>query len=574
MKKFLALTLATLLALSMSACGRSGDPNDEPTDSTKTQLVVGVFDGGYKRNWMDNMADEFEERYKDHSFEEGKKGIQIKVESNREYIGDDFASNIPDREEHIMFTESTSYNNFIKKGQSNGYVKNITEWVTTPLTEYGENESIADKLDAWDKDYFGQGEAQDYWGLPGINMHQAINYDIALFEENNWYFAPNGNFITSPDDERSYGPDGKTGVIDGIDYSVDDGCPATYDQFFKLCDKIVDDGMIPFIWAGGCQGYVSELLDVLAADASGFDPVTGKPNFQRCFDFTGTATNIVDTINDDGTFTYKAPVAIENLNGYLTREQDGFYYGLQFMERLLTTRNEAGEFKYFKEDEGLAASLSHLGAQTKFLRSSTDATPVAMLIDGTWWYNEARDTFTAMSGTPGKSMSERELGLMPIPKPTSDRVGENAIKVTSYYTHVVVRGNTEESLMPAVRQFFRFIHTDHCLSIFLRDANGVRPYDFEIEEAHKSLVSPYAMETYNELKSTTFVHPYSTNIIMLNFGSTIHQNHDTIVTGGSYSHMTTAMAENGVSAIDYFKGMKKFWNGAEGWKAFAMGGVN
>lgn len=573
MKKLLAITLAGLMALSVSACGRVPDDGDEPTDESKTQLIVGVFDGGYKRNWMDNMADEFELLNENTEFEAGKKGIQIKVESNREYIGDDFGSAIVDREEHIMFTESTSYYNFVKKGEANGNVENITTWVTTPLTEYGETESIVDKLDEKDKEYFGQGTAQKYYGLPSINMHQSINYDIALFEENNWYFAPDGNFIASPDDPRSYGPDGKTGIVNGIDYSVDDGCPATYDQFFQLCDKIVADGMIPFIWSGACPGYVSELLDVLAADASGFDN-TGKANFQRCFDFNGTASNIIDTINElDGTFTYKDPVAINNLNGYLTREQDGFYYALQFMERLLTTRNEDGSYKYFMEEDGLG-SISHLGAQTKFLKSSTNGTPIAMFIDGTWWYNEARDTFVSMEGTPGMGMSERKLGVMPIPKPTPEKVGEAPIKVTSYFTHVVVRGNIEDALMPAVKAFFRFIHTDHCLSVFLRDANGVRPYDFEIEEAHKPFVSPYAMETYNELKSTTFVHPYSTNSIMVNFGSSIHQNHNTIVPGGSYEHMTEAMAENGVTAIEYFNGMKTYWGGESGWRAYSQGGVN
>ena len=58
----------------MTACGGGtvGDP-------TKTQLWVFNYDGGWGRSWLDSIKTDFEEKYADVSFEEGKTGVQVQV---------------------------------------------------------------------------------------------------------------------------------------------------------------------------------------------------------------------------------------------------------------------------------------------------------------------------------------------------------------------------------------------------------------------------------------------------------------------------------------------------------------
>ena len=62
-----------------AGCGGSGQKYDE----TKSQLNVGVFYGGLGRVWMDSLAKDFEEYYKDTSFEDGKKGVQVIVDAKK-----------------------------------------------------------------------------------------------------------------------------------------------------------------------------------------------------------------------------------------------------------------------------------------------------------------------------------------------------------------------------------------------------------------------------------------------------------------------------------------------------------
>ena len=68
-----AILAVALIAVPVSGCSRS----DRAVDSSKTQLYVGTFDGGFGDEWLNTIARRFEEEYAETSFEEGKTGIQI-----------------------------------------------------------------------------------------------------------------------------------------------------------------------------------------------------------------------------------------------------------------------------------------------------------------------------------------------------------------------------------------------------------------------------------------------------------------------------------------------------------------
>lgn len=420
---FSAFLCATLICSAFAGCGGGiiRDSSSEETDESKTQLKVGVWDGGFRYNWLDKWADEFEILHENTIFEEGKKGVQVTVVPSKSLALENVPSYIKGADEHLYVTEQTNYFSFIAENAA----LDITDAVTTPLTEYGEDKSIVQKMSQEDNDYFGVDNAdkteKTYYSLPWYASFFGLNYDVDLFEEQNFYFAADGygvdGFVIGMDTPRSKGPDGKTGKgPNGEDYTLDDGLPATYDEFFKLCDKIVEMGMYPITWTGGVKDYMNYFTASLVSDAVGFEQA--KLNYT----LDGTkATGIVKKVNADGTLVYESPVSITNENGYLLQKQDGRYYALQFLDRLVNTRDGEGKTKYYDEQLCTDPGDKHTVAQARFLSSKYETNPnvktVAMIAEGSWWYNEASPVFAQMASTPGAGMNERRIGFMPMPKP-------------------------------------------------------------------------------------------------------------------------------------------------------------
>jgi len=550
-KRALVSIIMLVSIVSSAACG-DRDIGQHVIDTSKSQLYVGVHDGGYRMNWLETWGRKFEELHKETEFEEGKKGVEV-IPSFGGYALDATTLSLTSQLNEIVFTEQANYYGFIR----NNTAYDITDWVTTPLTEYGESKSISEKLSPWDREYFGQNSVvPQYYGVPWYSAFMSINYDIELFNDRGFFFAAEGHgdsdgFIIDEYTPKSLGPDGRTGVDaeTGKDYSADDGTPATYDEFFKMCDKMVMDGVTPIIWAGSVQGYVTQLLDSLVADAEGYNKMSIN------YTFEGTVDNLIDTI-ENGIITYEKSTKIDEENGYLLQKQAGKYYGLKFLHRLITTKNDDGTPKYYNYNDSFSMSFSHKAAQTKFLQSKYRGSAIAMLIDGTWWYNEASDTFRAMSGTSGAGQKVRQLGILPIPKPDESFVGQESTLMSSWTTAVVVRKNISPSKIELAREFYRFIHTDENLSTFVSDANGIRPFDYELTEDARADSSPYALQQYTLYNNVNMVNPYSAHPIVRNYLSLL-RGYNTVIEVNSYADVTTAFNE-GYSAEDYFFGLSKY----------------
>ena len=567
MKKLLSLVLALLLVFSLVGCSELMADDDTDTsirshdnvekDETKSQLNVSCWNGGFGVEWLDAIATRFEDKYKDHSFESGKKGVQITIIPNRSNVYDAFATNIISSEDNeIAISEQCNYNGFVVKNTA----IDITDAVTTPLTEYGETRSIADKLSAEDRAYYGV-ESEKYYGLPWYESIFGLQYDKDLFEEEHFYFAAEGlgdsdGFITRSDMKRSNGPD-------GIEGTSDDGLPATYDDFFKLCDRISDQGMTPVSWAGVAPVYLNNFLLALAADYEGYDQM--KLNYS----LSGTAVDIVDSINADGSVNLKSATEINNSNGYLLKQQAGYYYGLKFLERLLNTKKADGKtYKYYDPTKSASETRSQKQAQSDFLRGrfSESVQTTAMLIDGTWWYAEASATFKQMASIPGASSIERNIGFMPLPKVDESRLA-TATYLNSWMTSVNISAAIPASKIPLAKQFIRFMHTDQSLSEFTRITSGVRPFSYSLTDEDEKQTSPYAREVLtvhnsNTAENPTIVNPWSRNNLVLNNLGDFMVNdqvfHSNVKNVG-YTIVFNAMYKYGVSAKDYFGGLGAYY---------------
>ena len=580
-KRTAVMALALTLACGMVGCGGGNDSSSNAgggssssggtTRLPKSEISVGIWDGGIRGNWADRWAEEFEKANANRSFEEGKMGVDVTVNLSKAFLDDTCAERLTDYEADIVYCEQVNYYKFITLGT--GY--NINEWVTTPLTEFNETKSIEDKMSAWDVDYYGQsgGANGGYYGVPWVCSMLAINYDIKIFEDNNLYFAANGKgdsqgFVAGPQTEKSLGPDGKTGIgPNGEDYTQDDGMPATYDDFFKMCDKMVDCGITPFVWAGGFQKYVTQLVYTLWADFEGYE------DMQRNYTFEGEEEGLISIDTLTNKITKMEKLLIDDSNGYMLRRQEGLYQALKFIERICTTKDNRGELKYINGEDCFGESVSHLNAQYKFLGSTIpgSASPIAMFVDGTWWYNEAYAAFDEMSALPGYGHYDRQIGIMPMPKATKAMVGEDATWMSVYITSCVVNANIadySEEKIALIREFFRYMHTDKAMTSYMYDSHTVRPFKYELTDLDRfdTDFSTYAMQQYNIYNKSQVVQPYSSHYKIRYYLNAWHMVFTSAVPDkGRYDYVTDAFRA-GVTAEEYFEGMvalmsKDKWDG-------------
>ena len=80
MKKIFSLGLVSFVSFSVMGCVRGG----EKVNEEQTQLYVATFEGGFGTGWMDTLAERFEKKYANVSFEEGKMGVQVIAKPERD----------------------------------------------------------------------------------------------------------------------------------------------------------------------------------------------------------------------------------------------------------------------------------------------------------------------------------------------------------------------------------------------------------------------------------------------------------------------------------------------------------
>lgn len=578
MKKFskqISIALACVCAFATMgvACGPRED--DVKVDSTKMQLYVGQEANGFGEEWLDQTVAAFEEEMKDHEFSNGKKGVQVIV-SHTGYTGMSYVNKIKTDSTDVIFSEKAYYYDFLSKNS----LMDITEAVTTPLTEFGETESIVDKLKINTGTQVTDaltGADGKYYAMPWWTGLQGITYDVDLFNDKNFYFAKGGapseyersnancdpalsgtfsNYAyTNLAGERSAGPDGKYGTYD-------DGLPATYDEFFALCDQMVKNGVTPLIWTGQYQ-YGDMIIRELFHDYEGLD------NINLLYETNGTAYDLVEDfeLNANGTvnfdsITYKGGsngIKIDFTNGYEMHAQVGKLYALSFAKRLLSNKD------YYSE-KCFDIAFSHKNAQRYYLYSKYDSSyeTVAMVADYTCFMNEAASVFTEMEGVYDKSgRYERALGLMPLPKANASKIGEVSTAMSRQSAMCFINGNITDPVEKELAiTFFRFCHTDDMLKLFNKVSGGIRPFDFSYTDEEYADLDNYAKSTYFASSTYDIFHPIRYNQLWVNNMSYFCSNTygwESTVKGGQSKMFKTFKDHGDVSVKDYFNGILGYY---------------
>lgn len=538
LKKVLAATLALVMTASVAGCGAK---RTNKVDGNRTTLYVGNFAGGIGDEWLKSAIAKFEEKYADTSFEEGKKGVQVLIGDNNKttMLGTELEKVISTSQNEVFFTESVYYYDWVSKG----LIRDITDAVKAPLTEFDESESVVDKME----DYVSEAMTVDgkIYALPFWEGYYGFVYNATLFDEKGWYFAEDGSF-TKADGKLGAGPDGKAGTYD-------DGMPATYEDFFKLLSKIQKDNVTPIQWAGASPDYFTWLIGALFADYEGYEDLMVNYTFEGTQDLVK-----LNTLNAENLTYETETVSITPKNGYELARQEGYVYALDFAQKLLQGNG------YYDANSSLSGSYKQQDAQLAFVRNATTTSnkPVALLIDGSWWENEADSAFQETYGSKAtKYDNKMDMKWMPLPKATAAQVGSENIMVSPLDSYCFINANIADEKVEVAEKFLQFCHTDKMLAEFTEMTGVVKPYDYEVDS---SKLTSFAASVVEASDNSKVVFPKSNNelykfgAINLRLANLLGSSYDssqTHTTSVSLPLTTKDGSKYKYDFMDYYKGM-------------------
>lgn len=539
MKNFKKI-IATLLLLAMMgtlcACFKPNDGGVIEVDPDKTQLYVFSYAGGVGNDWLDSAIAAFEAKYANTSFEEGKMGVQVipdKQKVTAVTMMDSFKNSTYD----VIFNENLRYNQWA----ANGNFLDITDLVN----EVGEDgKSIYSKLSADKLEALTARDGKIY-ALPHYEAFRGLVYDIDLFDENNLYFAYDrtySDFILSANATKSAGPDGKMNTLD-------DGLPATYEEFFKLCDEMVSKGITPFVWSGEQNAYSEFLLYALADTWAGAEET--KLNYNFGVGSSDNTTTVVTGFSNGQPVTKE--VAISEANGYELRQTEAKYRALEFLFKIFNTSD------YYYTDSMAKLTMSNREAQETYIFSKLENKPIAMLIEGTFWEKEAKDSFDLSVSAYGDAAKNRNFGWMPLPGVYSGTVDESngTTQVLNDYINAYcgINANSTGARLELAKLFVKFIYTDEMLNDFTKHTGMLKGVNYDIASDTTNGLSGFYKQLIELRKESEVITPLSSSVLFIN-NETKFTLYDSYWNSDKYIFPIAAFRGGQKSAITYFEGME------------------
>ncbi len=498
MKKFISIALCLCAAVSAAGCN-AGGLGGSKDDGTKMVLNVLNTTGGIGSVWLEEAAVRYEALTADKVYGD-KVGVNIEHD----------AATSP--ETSISETDATDII-IIEKKHLNDYVqKNLV----LDLTELYEKESAYGDAKLIDKilpSAAGNVIGMDgkYYGLPHYEYFSGLSYNKAVFDEGNYYFAldeENGvymstdygdaYFVKDANSKKSYGPDGKTGVENGVDYSADDGLPSTLEELIILCAQMKDENIEPIQISGQYINYSNALLCGLWASLAGYDQISSV------YEFDGRIEVIKEEFGDNlnsSSLSYSTDAVFKGIdyvqkpntewidvtmdNGYRTRDMASRYYAAAFLK--------IAEKEGFISADSKISTVSHTGAQASFLigDKSPQGTKKAMICESTYWWNETiiNDVDEDYEMITGGDFDELDVRFMPLPtyvnaehKAESERTDDTNVLVDTGYSVILAQKHVakDANRKQAVLDFLEFLYSDAELKNFTKSTGLGRGLRYEI----------------------------------------------------------------------------------------------
>ncbi len=554
-RRIVGAGLACVAALSVTACGGSkDDPADNPNATT---LNIFTYKAGYGDEWLNRLEDAFEAAYADVSFEDGKTGVVVKHTSDMLQFN---AAQVQKSEYNIFFFENEHYYKYID------VLEDLTDIVNAKAADE-DSLTVLQKLDKQQTDYYGakSGDETHYYALPSYFGNYGIVFNKDLFDQKGYYLAAdktNGAIIGSNKNaKRTNGPDGLPGTDD-------DGLPATYDEFFTLCDEIFNANDTPVCWPGQYrQHHLGNLMDNLISDYEGIEQMRIN------YDFDGTVAKDLVVLDSNGKVTkdqngniVTEEKAINPSNGYDVARQIGKLYAMEFIEKLITNVNYYNKYAF-------TDSFSHTDNQELFLMAGTedfgtDNKSIAMLIDGPWWQEESDGVFREMEKADSKySRTGRNFGWMPLPKATADKVGKGNVYSDYLNAFVCVKSGLPEGVKKAAKKFVKFSCSDAMLRDFTVTTGAPKAYKYDMGSDINKL-SSFSKDVINYVHDSDIIYKYSSSNFYNANISNLEYNvvYSARVNGSLYRNVVDGIREGGATGLSYFESFNDYFGKYTFWK--------
>lgn len=501
MKKIMSVVLSIGMlasAVGMSGCFGGGSSDSLGDTTGKTVITVASYNGGLGLDWLRAAAGRFSKQNEGTSFEADKTGVVVDVVESQ--AGDmlQYQTSLTD---DLYLTESVDYYYM----QAKGLFADISDVVKADLND-GSGKTIEQKMDGAMSSYL-KAKDQKYYGIPFYDGFYGFIYDVDMFEAKGWFFDEAGNFTKT---SKSKGIDGKEGTYD-------DGMPKTYAQFAKLVDKIRNDadGVTPFAWGG--TDNEEYFIEALVNYWSNYE---GKDKMQLNWSLNGDA-NLITGWNGNEPIITSTKITPDKR--FDLQKQAGKYYALKFMDEVIAGNGD----NYTEATDFKAAQLKLIGS---CLDGQMSKSPVAMIVDGSWFENEAElaltfdnvsklDLRTDIAGKPYKMT--RKFAFMPIPM-VDDNCSTKQTLVSSNESYCFISSATKGGELAAAKAFLKFLHTDAELSAFNKVTSITRPFSYTMSKADRDSMSYYGRSLLEMKEAADIVYPYSDNATYIEF-STQHR---------------------------------------------------
>lgn len=247
-------------------------------------------------------------------------------------------------------------------------------------------------------------------------------------------------------------------------------------------------------------------------------------------------------------------VSITERNAYLLKQQSGRYYALKFLERILS------DSAYYHPFSMNNDTFSHTDAQEEFIFSSLENNPIAMLIDGTWWENEANDSgaIARSINTYSDRAKNRNYGFMPLPKKVTGRVNENEgsrVVVTDYISSFCgINANIKNERKELAKLFVQYCYTDESLQAFTVETGISKGVEYELGANDLAKMTKFTQNVWELRKNADVVYPHSSNNLFINNENALTSNiWQTTIDKQPYAYVFNAL-KNKKTAEDAFLG--------------------
>ena len=483
--KCLFLTANAVLVISVLA-GCGGKKVGPEVDTTKTQLYVKYNNGGMGDVWLNKLDAEFIDLFKDHSFEAGKKGVQIIRDDAKRNIS---PTDVRGNKNMVYIQEKNNYSEYIAAGAMKDLTSLINDYAVTGVDAKESGRRIIDKIDQTFKDYLDWNGS--YYAIPLFEANVGLTYNVELFESKNLFLreGANADNFTSSDFEdvdrlsdlfvdedhttRSIGPDNSVGTLD-------DGLPATYQDFRALIAMMKLSHVIPFIWNSTDPNYLTSLCNDIWATNE------GKENFIMNLKMSGNATDLVkisenQVVRDGSGNVVTESLAINALNkGELSR-QKGKLAALDFAQLLVGNEN------YYTE----SWNTSYTTALEYFINPSrhTKIRDIGMIVEGSWFLQEAAKA-NCFNGSEEKQFAAK-FSPMVLPKATRAQVGETYVRTSDRKSLMFISNYIDGAALEVAKAYLSFLQSDHALETYTIYTHNPRAMDYNISNEAYNQMSFY-----------------------------------------------------------------------------------